>query len=73
MKEEAVQRPQESPVEAFDAQGQIKLLWDEVTALKGLIEGGNDVQPSDDDTVQTVNEQPTAVHETNGRSRKSAK
>ena len=73
VKEEAPQRPQEVPSEPFDAQSQIKLLWDEVTALKGLIEGGNDVQPSDDDAVPTVHEQSTAVHEKHGHSRKPTK
>lgn len=71
VKEEDAQKPQESPVEPFDAQSQIKLLWDEVTALKGLIGGQN--EPSNDNAVSTVYDKSTAVHAKNGHPRKPAK
>jgi hypothetical protein len=41
---------------APDYEKQIKLLWDEVNALKSKIKGVNDVQSADDSTVQAVHE-----------------
>jgi hypothetical protein len=45
-----------SPETAPDYEKQIKLLWDEVNALKSKIKGVNDVQSADDSTVQAVHE-----------------
>ena len=50
------QNPPKSPETAPDYEKQIKLLWDEVNALKSKIKGVNDVQSADDSTVQAVHE-----------------
>lgn len=50
------QNPLKSPEIAPDYEKQIKLLWDEVNALKSKIKGVNDVQSADDSTVQAVHE-----------------
>jgi hypothetical protein len=50
------QNPLKSPETAPDYEKQIKLLWDEVNALKSKIKGVNDVQSADDSTVQAVHE-----------------
>ena len=41
---------------SFDAESQIKLLWDEINALKGKIKGVQDAQSADDSSVQAVHE-----------------
>ena len=50
------QNTPKSPETAPDYEKQIKLLWDEVNALKSKIKGVNDVQSADDSTVQAVHE-----------------
>jgi hypothetical protein len=40
-----------TPETGFDAQKQVKLLWEEVNALKSKIEGVNDDKSADDDSV----------------------
>jgi hypothetical protein len=50
------QNTPKSPETAPDYEKQIKLLWDEVNALKTKIKGVNDVQSADDSTVQAVHE-----------------
>ena len=50
------QNTPKSPETAPDYEKQIKLLWNEVNALKSKIKGVNDVQSADDSTVQAVHE-----------------
>jgi hypothetical protein len=51
------QNTPKSPETAPDYEKQIKLLWDEVNALKSKIKGvKDDVQSADDSTVQAVHE-----------------
>ena len=50
------QNPPKTPETGFDAQKQVKLLWDEVNALKSKIKGVQDAQSADDSSVQAVHE-----------------
>ena len=45
------QNPPKTPETGFDAQKQVKLLWEEVNALKSKIKGVNDDKSADDDSV----------------------
>ena len=73
VKEEAPLSAPEPPTEAFDAQGEINALWDEVKALKAAMKGGQRHDKSSNDTpVKKLYEQPRTNAKPNGNTSESA-
>ena len=63
----------ESPQNGFDAQGEIKLLWDEINAVKAAIKEAHNDQFADAKPVQSIHGKSGSVHDKDGRSARLAK